>query len=390
MITYISADQIYPIEAPPIDKGILGIGTDGTIKLILTPQEALNQNIRPGIHYKGIIVPGFVNTHCHLELSHLKGEIPIHTGLPEFVQQVIRHRSMETQAIASAMKRADAEMYANGIVAVGDISNQLISRSIKMESKIYYHTFVEAMGFNPVRAGAIMAAAVQTKKEFGPLKASVVPHAPYSVSEELFKEIYNHALENEDAGSMHNQETDAENSFFKDKSGDFLGLYRFLGLDISFYSPSGKSSLQTVLPMLSPQKMLLVHNTVTNREDLAFAKKHHANLYWCLCPNANLYIENRLPDVQLLMEAGVKLTLGTDSLASNQELSILSEMKILQQHKAIGLNDLLHWATINGAEFLGISEQFGTLAAGKRPGINLIEHAEDGVLTNRTTIRRLF
>jgi len=123
---------------------------------------------------------------------------------------------------------------------------------------------------------------------------------------------------------------------------------------------------------------------------LAFANKHHANLYWCLCPNANLYIENRLPDVELLVDGGVKLTLGTDSLASNQELCILSEMRVLQQHKAIGFDDLLLWATINGADFLGISEQFGTLAVGKRPGINLIEYLEDGIITNKTTIRRLF
>ena len=390
MLTYISADQIYPVDAPPIEKGVLGVEADGTIKIVLSPQKALELNILPEVHYNGVIVPGLVNTHCHLELSHLRGEIPMHTGLPEFVQQVIRHRSTETATIVAAMKQADEEMYANGIVAVGDISNQLVSRSVKLESKIYYHTFVEAMGFNPARAGAIMAAAVQTKKEFNPLKASVVPHAPYSVSEELFKEIYNHALENEDLGSMHNQETDAENSFFKDKSGDFLGLYQFLGLDISFFNPSGKSSLQTVLPLLSPQKMLLVHNTVSDREDLAFANKHHANLYWCLCPNANLYIENRLPDVELLVDGGVKLTLGTDSLASNQELCILSEMRVLQQHKAIGFDDLLRWATINGADFLGISEQFGTLAVGKRPGINLIEHLEDGIITNKTTIRRLF
>jgi cytosine/adenosine deaminase-related metal-dependent hydrolase len=390
MLTYLSADWVYPVVSPPLAHGVIGVMPDGTIKEILTSQEASDKKIPDLIHYKGILVPGFVNTHCHLELSHLKGKIAQHTGLPEFVEQVIRQRNLSEAEVVQAMTTADEEMYRSGIAAVGDISNQLISREVKITSKITYHTFIEVLGFNPSRAAFILEAAVKLQKDFHPLKASVVPHAPYSVSSELFTELANYALTNENLGSIHNQETEEETLFFKDKTGAFLKLYNFLGVDISFFKPSGQSSLQTVLPLLSPQKTLLVHNTVSSIADVEFAEAMHQNLYWCLCPNANLYIENRLPNIKMLMKAGVKLTLGTDSLASNHSLNILDEMKTLQEQEKIEFSALLTWATYNGAKFLGIANQFGSLEVDKRPGINLIHALKEGLWIEDSSVTRLY
>ena len=390
MLNYISADCIYPVTSNPIPNGVIGVEYDGTISEILTAEKAAQKGINSITHYSGLLVPGFINTHCHLELSHLKGQIEKKTGLPAFVEQIIKTRKADNSEIISALVKADREMYEDGISSVADISNQLISREVKLESRIYYHTFVEAMGFNPSRAADIMKAAILLKNDFSPLSASVIPHAPYSVSAELFKEISDYGLATDNLGSIHNQETEEEDLFFKDKKGHFLKLYDFLGLDISFYQASGKSSLQTILPALSAQKMLLVHNTYTLLEDVSFASTIHKNLYWCLCPNANLYIEGRLPDVKMLMNAGVTLTLGTDSLASNDRLSILDEMKILQQLQQLKFSDLLAWATINGARFLGIDQQFGSFEKLKKPGIILIEHVNDEVLSDKTKIRRLY
>ena len=120
-----------------------------------------------------------------------------------------------------------------------------------------------------------------------------------------------------------------------------------------------------------------MHNTVSSKADIAFAKENNNNLYWCLCPHANLYIENTLPNVDLLIEENVKITLGTDSLASNHQLNILSEMIILQKHKQVAFEKLLSWATINGAEFLELNLQIGTIEVGKRPGLNLIQLSAD-------------
>lgn len=180
--------------------------------------------------------------------------------------------------------------------------------------------------------------------------------------------------------------------FFERKEGGFLKLYELLGLDIGFYEPSGKTSLQTVLPMMSDRlRTLLVHNTMSSNADVAFATAMHPLLYWCLCPNANLYIENRLPDVNMLRSAGVKITLGTDSLASNTRLSIFAEMLCLQENFEIPVEELIQWATGNGAEFLGIGNRYGSLEAGKRPGINLLDFEElNGKVVLGREMRRLY
>ncbi|MFC4212127.1 amidohydrolase family protein [Pedobacter lithocola] len=384
MSTYFSADWIFPVSSPPIKNGIVEVNSEGEIVAILQEKYANHIDIKK---LKGAIVPGFINTHCHLELSHLLGKIPERTGLVDFVKHIITGRQADKDEIKSAMQMANKQMYNNGIVAVGDISNQISSKEIKQISQIFYHTFVEAMGFNPQRAEAVMDYAIGIKNEFFPLSASVVPHAPYSVSSELFKLINEEAESDNAFLSIHNQETVEENAFFVDKTGRFLELYKFLGLDIAFFEPSGKSSLQTWLPKMVNQKLLLVHNTVSNKEDIEFATQNHHNLYWCFCPNANLYIENSLPDVNLWMEKQLKITIGTDSLASNKQLNILAEMKTLQKHKNIGFENLLQWATINGAEFLGLDKQFGTIEVGKTPGLNLISLSEDLMIESDVIVK---
>lgn len=389
MDRYLSASWIYPVSSPPLQNGVIAIDEAGTITELYTAAEAAELNIRIE-KFGGSLVPGFVNTHCHLELSHLLGKIAMHTGLPGFVQQVISERAASAEEIQAAMQQADAAMYANGIVATGDISNQLSSKAVKLNSKIYYHTFVEAMGFNPSRAKEIIALAEDVKRDFAPLKATIVPHAPYSVSAELFTEIEKTSGAATDVVSIHNQETPDENLFFREKSGHFLKLYEFLGLDISFFEASGKSALQSYLPRLSAQaNTLLVHNTFSSKEDVAYASSIHPRLYWCLCPNANLYIENKLPDVAMLHSAGLKITLGTDSLASNHQLSILDEMRVLQEQLDLPFELLLGWATLNGASFLGVDQQFGSFESGKQPGINLIENMDGGQISSATRVRRL-
>lgn len=418
MLQYLSASIVYPVTAAPLINGVVALKADGTIHSIIAADTAREQGIKDIRHYSGVLVPGLVNTHCHLELSHLFQKIPPHTGLQSFVQQVIKRREIGEDVVLEAMRQADEEMYRNGIVAVGDISNLPVSREVKLESKLYYHTFVETLGFDPKKAAAIMENAIKMKAAFSPLKASIIPHAPYSISKELFAEIRDYSSEHENLISMHNQETLDENLFFEQKLGAFLKLYEFLGLDISFFKATGESSLQSVLPELPAGKVLLVHNTLTNEADVSFAKAQHNNLFWCLCPNANLYIEQRLPQIQLFKDAGLKITLGTDSLASNHQLSILSEMKTLQdaflheqqgadlqrresrnepdsieqqgnERQGLQFEELLTWATLNGAEFLGLEADLGSLEPGKKPGINLIEGMEGQRITASTTVRRL-
>ncbi|HZX57297.1 MAG TPA: amidohydrolase family protein, partial [Mucilaginibacter sp.] len=367
------ADYVFPVSAEPIKNGIVAVDDNGKI-ISVTNNYSPDINIEQIEHVKGAICPGFVNTHCHLELSHLKGKIAPKGGLINFIKSIQAVRNADEAEIAAAAAKADKEMYENGIVAVGDICNSNVSIPVKEKSKIYYHSFVEAFGFTPERARDIFDKSIALLDEFKPAPCSVTPHAPYSVSKELFKLIKKYCETGTNLISLHNQESDDENKFYRYRLGGFLDLYEHFGIDISYFKSQARNSLQSVLPLLTnKQEILLVHNTCTNLKDIYFIKRFDKRVHFCFCPGANLYIENRLPKVELFVDQGFNLTMGTDSLASNTKLCILNEMHILQEKfPSLTTERLMQWATINGARYLGIAEEKGTIEPGQTPGLNLL------------------
>jgi cytosine/adenosine deaminase-related metal-dependent hydrolase len=385
------ADYIFPVNAAPLKNGIVTVDDSGKIISVIDQNTYSETNDRPVEHLSGIISPGFINTHCHLELSHLKGKIEQRKGLVNFIKDVQKFRGADINQINDAALQADDEMHKNGIVAVGDIVNTNVSIPTKAGSKIYYHNFIECFGFLPCNATAIFDKALALSNEFKPQPCSITPHAPYSVSKELFKLIRNYNEDGKNLVSIHNQECEDENKFYRYKTGSFLDLYESFGIDISFFKPQARNSLQSIIHFLSEkQDILMVHNTYTNLKDIYFLKRFDRKINWCFCPNANLYIENTLPKVNLFIDRGVNITLGTDSLASNTNLCILSEMRTLQQKfPSLSTAQLVEWGTINGAKYLGIDDEKGTLEAGKTPGLNLITGLDGLKITPDTTVKRL-
>ncbi|MDB5005725.1 MAG: amidohydrolase [Mucilaginibacter sp.] len=383
------ADYVFPVSADPIKNGIVTIDDDGRI-ISVTDQNTTLPDV-PIEQLNGIICPGFINTHCHLELSHLKDKVKQRTGLVNFIIDIQKTRGADAKQVMEAAINADKEMYENGIVAVGDISNTNISVSIKASSKLYYHSFIETFGFLPSQAAETFNKALALLNEYKPQPCSITPHAPYSVSKELFKLIYKHCDDGHNLLSIHNQECDDENKFFRYKLGSFNDLYASFGIDISYFKPQARNSLQSIIPLLSSkQEILLVHNTCTNLKDIYFLKRFDRKVNFCFCPNANLYIENKLPKIELFIGQGYNITLGTDSLASNSKLCILSEMRTIQERiPAISTAQLIEWGTINGAVFLGIDDDKGTLDVGKKPGLNLITGLDGLKITPDTKVKRL-
>jgi cytosine/adenosine deaminase-related metal-dependent hydrolase len=262
-------------------------------------------------------------------------------------------------------------MQAQGIVAVGDISNSTFSFAAKKDSAIFYHTFFEVIGFNPAAADKIISDVLQMRAAASLSRSSIVPHAPYSVSSKLMELIND--LPNNQTISIHNQESAAENIFMQTASGDFTRLYEKFGIDISHFKAGFDSSLAAYIHLFQSKKMGLVHNTFMSAADMELAKKSANEIYYVICANANLFIENKLPDIAFLQAAGANICLGTDSLASNHSLSMLSEINTIRTaNPQIPLAELLQWATLNGAAFLGLEEQFGAFKIGSKPGINLI------------------
>ncbi|MGK6350511.1 amidohydrolase family protein [Parapedobacter sp. DT-150] len=390
MSYFFSADYVLPGTGDAISNGVIEVTDHGMIAGVYPPDHPALTG-QPIVRHKGILTPGFVNVHCHLELSHMTGAIPKHTGLVPFLQHVISLRAADERRVQEAMKAADQQLYDNGIVAVGDHANTAISAAIKADSKIHYHTFVEVLGFEPELASHKFSEATAIASQFDPHTTSITPHAPYSVSKELFKLLNEEAILRKMPLSIHNQESEDENKFFRYKSGQFLDFYRALDKDIADFKAQARNSLQTFMTYLSPETaVMLVHNTYTSSKDIFFVERQERKVTWCFCPNANLYIEGTLPKLNNFIHYGHNITLGTDSLASNDRLCILSELKTIHQHfPDLPLTETIKWATINGAAFLGITETYGSLEKGKTPGLNLLTSTDGLAITPDTTIKRL-
>jgi cytosine/adenosine deaminase-related metal-dependent hydrolase len=341
----------------------------------------------------GWITPGFVNAHCHLELSHLENKVPQKTGLPNFIQSVQSSRQSTRDEIETAILDADRKMWESGISAVGDICNGTDSIACKNESPIAYHNFVEVFSFDPNRAHTALERAENVMQSFienGLLQTSLTPHAPYSVSEKLFRLLLHHKGCYDAPLTIHNQETESENELYREGKGAMADQLKRFGLDLSHFRIRGTNSLPAYLVHFSKcSNTQLVHNTYSNDEDINWALGYSNQLYWCACPNANEYIEDRLPDYPLWIKKGLKVTLGTDSLASNHGLDMIDEMRTIQRaYPEIRTDQMLVWATKNGADFLRMN--LGRLNVGTAPGIVAIyEVGENGALTDNSFSKRL-
>jgi len=377
---YLSADCIIPVEGKPCYNSVLTIEDDGTIKAIYARDE-LSYPLNEIVHYNGILCPGFVNTHCHLELSWAEGLISEGKGLDHFVWQLERERKTASRLyILEAIENAAHEMEQSGIIATADIANGNSTLDFKSKRRHYFHTFVEIYGSNPAYATAIFDKAIKLKKQFAAQtvfgKASIVPHATYSLSDELFGLIAHEGKEN--LLSIHHQENNDENHFFKDGSGAIAARRKAFNPDLPKYTGTGKRPMESIAKYFDQNgKLLLVHNTVSEQQDIDFVNTYFSRVYWCFCPNANLYIEKRLPNINLFRTNNCKITLGTDSMASNHQLSIFEEIKTIQNHHpTIQLTELLRWGTLNGAEFIGMQQKLGSFEQGKSPGVVLIENID--------------
>jgi len=353
-----------------LNDTVLVVAPDGRIEALLPAADVSDPEI-----YEGILSPGFINCHCHLELSHMKGHIPEGTGLVDFVFAVVTQRHTEPVAIEAAIVAAEEEMLRNGIVAVGDICNNTSTLQQKRAGNLYYYNFIESSGWLPGVAQGRLERALdlwQAFSETGP--SSIVPHAPYSVSAELW-----HLLAPHFAGrvvTLHNQETPFEDEFFERGTGDFNRMYALMNIDNSHHAATGRSSLQSCYPRLLPASVrLLVHNTFTRPEDVRMVVADEAHpSFFCLCVNANQYIERSLPPVKLLRSESASIVLGTDSLASNHSLGIHDELRTLRTHfPEVPLQEMLRWATWNGARALQMEERLGSFERGKMPGVLLLD-----------------
>lgn len=360
-------------------------------QILITDEEGRVEDIVPAGNagddvqkLPGILSPGLVNCHCHLELSHLKKVIPPGTGLIEFLCSVVTKRNFDPLLIQEEIAKAEEEMYNNGIVAVGDIGNTADTAAVKSKSNIYWQNFVEVLSFTDEKANenimhyqTVLEALNKIQNQKSRIRTSLVPHAPYSISPKTFQLIND--LTKDQIISIHNQEHPAEDELYKTGGGDYLRLFKIFGVNQSPFPITGKSSIRSCLPYFNNgQTILLIHNTYMPEKDIlwanSYASENRLQLIYCFCPNANLYIENKLPQIDLYIKNDCQVVLGTDSYSSNWQLSIAKEVEAIHtNYPQIPLSTVLQWATINGAKALRWDDTLGSFEKGKKPGVTLID-----------------
>jgi cytosine/adenosine deaminase-related metal-dependent hydrolase len=317
--------------------------------------------------YNGILCPGFVNTHCHLELSHLHKKIEKKLGLLDFIICVRKRHEFKKQVISQAILEAEHQMIKNGIVAVGDICNTLDTISQKGKGNLAYYNFIEVFETQSLDENKIISSAIDIRDSFRRkgMDATITPHSPYSVSAGLMQKIEKQFDNRDKLFSIHFQESNQENQLFKNKKGKLFDFLKQIKANPEIWQKRHKSI--DIISEFKNKKLLFVHNTFSNKEDII-------DQYYCTCPKANLYIESRLPDYSIFNLD--KLCIGTDSLASNNSLSILEELLVIKKHTAFDLQTLLKIGCKNGAEALGF-KHLGTFEKGKKPGVNLIRNTNE-------------
>lgn len=366
-----------------LKNAFISIDGKGTISHISDPGEALKEKSKM-LFYSGIIMPGMINAHCHLELSGFKKSDEKHKGLSHFINSIITKR--EETLNNNRCEYYDKLMFDNGINCVGDISNTDISIPTKAKSHIKYHSFIELSGLDTKNIQEKLSFAEKLKNKFSEynLNCSIVPHSFYSVSEELFKSISK--IKNNSPVSIHFLESQEELDLFFYKKGKLYDLLNKIFPEFIQFIDSVEK-LKQYLNLFNPSNIILVHNTFLKNQIIP----KNLNMYFCLCLKSNLFLHNQIPDKDFILENINKIIIGTDSMASNNNLDVFDELKTFANcYQIYELEILLPMITSRAAQALNFTN-FGELKIGNVPGVILLENVDlqNLKLLNESSVKRI-
>lgn len=387
-----SANYIFPINGSPIRNGVVVLDNSDCVVDIVDPKGE-EQEFESMEFHNGVIVPGFVNAHCHLELSHLKGRLEQSTGIAGFVSQIRDLRRDEDSIINRAIKQAIATLEKNGTVAIGDICNTLDTLDEKQKSNIYFHNFIEIFGLNSSTAHERInsSIALLDSFRFNRGSKSLTPHSTYSISDNLWERINAELTKNASVISIHYGESEQEYCLLKDRTGLLADSFKSIGIPINL--PDCSSPLEVVKRYIpKSSKTLFIHNTFSGRDEIVQLINHFDDPYFILCPSSNLFIEGKLPDLPMLIDLNANIALGTDSFASSNTLSVFDQVMILlEKFPSLSFTKAIQWATLNGAKALNIDSMYGSFEQGKSPGLNLITDFDFNLMkpTAKSRVHRL-
>lgn len=350
------------------------------------------------VYYDGALIPGMVNTHCHVELSYMRGLFRRGTGMAGFIDQIneLRDVAPREKRIGDIRFWMD-RMWRRGVVAMADISNCDDSFAVKASSPMYTRTFLEVFGTEPQDWPRVIGSVLELQEEgrrYG-LDCAPTPHSCYTMSPELVTESSREGLKSGFL-SFHSEETPQEEDMIRHGRGEMWENRKKAGM--STPPVQGCSSLEYFVGRLEKihpapfgEHILLVHEVCMERGGMRMVSDKLPGAFISLCPLSNLYIHEALPPVETMVAEGMQLTVGTDSLSSNDDLDMIAEVRCLQDNfPSVPLAEIISWATLGGARFLSKEKSLGSFETGKTPGVVLVDNlSEDGRLTALSTSRRL-
>lgn len=367
-MTAYRAAWILPIDQPPIRDGVIEV-EDGIIRSI----QPDSRRPMPGSRDLGnvAVLPGLVNAHTHLELSWLRGRVPPANRFTDWVKTLVAIRRGTEQAITpevvAPVRDAIGELRASGTVAVGDITNSLAAVEPMLDAGLRGVVFHELLGFQE-RDGALVESTREGRAAAarGGVRVSLAPHAPYSTSVELFKAI-RQAVNQSDCPimSVHLGESVEEVELLATGSGPWRGMLETIGVWRDDWEIPGCGPVQFLdRHGVIDSRTIVVHGVQFDGAALARLAEIGATLV--TCPRSNRWVGAGYPPVERFYQSGVPVAVGTDSLASVEDLNLFSELKTMRWlAPQVAARQLLASATMVGARALGLDGEIGTLTPGK-------------------------
>jgi len=374
--TVYRASWVVPIDRPPIRNGAVHI--KGGRIVAVGPADT--------IHGKPIIdegdaalMPGLINAHTHLELSWMRDRVPPAPKFTDWVKALFAIRGRPDGQLSAeqtvAVEHAIDEAQQCGTVAVGDISNSMMSAKAIQQSGLLGVVFHELLGFKE-RDGALLNATQELRASSGGthVAVSLAPHAPYSTSLELFKAIRTAVNENDlPIMSVHLGESAEEVEFLEKGTGPWRSMLQVIGAWRDDWEVPGCDPVSYLdRHGIIDEKTLVVHGVQFS--DRALARLAEIGATLVTCPRSNQWVGVGYPPIDRFYQSGVKVAVGTDSLASVEDLNVFSELKTMRWLAPnVPAAKILESATLTGARALGLDNELGSLTPGKRAAIIAVQ-----------------
>lgn len=364
------AAWVLPIAAPPIRDGWVAVDNGRIVAVGGRADQPPGQALL-NMHEAAVILPALVNAHTHLELSWMAGRVPPAASMPEWAFDLIRTRRAAEGDAVEPVRAAIASLHASGTGLVGDIGNTAAAWEPLRASGIRARVFRELLGLRPEGADALVREAWAGLDALPPssrLRPAVVPHAPYSVSPALFRAVA--AASRDEAVSVHLGESAAEVEFLRTGGGPWRDVLERLGVwdaawDSGWRPPGcGPVDYLEQFGLVTP-RLIAVHGVQLGGPELARLAAAGATLV--TCPRSNRWTGAGTPPVDRFYASGVRVAIGTDSLAGVEDLNLFAEMREVRLlAPQVPASKLLESATRRGAEALGWGTELGTIEPGKQ------------------------